>query len=88
MLSSNVMDKNKKTLTISLQILRKKLTLVKSIPGKNFSVEKKLSNQQRLLNCLLVPNFNQEVKKRNFARKFIEQQATKAFYLKRQYTCW
>ena len=80
------MDKNKKTLTISTN-LKKKLTLVKfhletkvlfGRKKKTFKSTKTFNRQNNQVN----PSFNQEVKKRNFARKFIEQQATKDFIKK------
>ena len=82
------MDKNKKkTLTISTNF-KKKIDTSKISSGnkKSYSVEKKKTfkstktfNRQ---NNQANPSFNQEVKKRNFARKFIEQQATKDFIKK------
>ena len=82
------MEKNKKkTLTISSN-LKKKIdtTSFKSSSKKSFSVGKKKTfrpNQQ-----LKAPkpapniNFNQDVKRKNFARKFVEQQTTKDFIKK------
>ena len=80
------MDKNKKkTLTISSNLKKKIDTSSISTSGKkSFFVEKKKpfksiktnkSNNQNI-------SLNQESRKKNFARKFIEQQATKDFIKK------
>ena len=81
------MDKNKKkTLTISSN-LKKKIdtTSIATSGKKSFSVEKKKPfrtnksfNKPPLTNNNNIP----DVKKKNFARKFIEQQATKDFIKK------
>ncbi len=82
------MDKNKKkTLTISSNLKKKiDLSSISSSGKKSFSVEKKrpykpgkpFNKSKPELNS----NFNQDNKKKNFARKFIEQQATKDFIKK------
>ena len=81
------MDKNKKkTLTISSNLKKKIDTSFISTSGKkSFSVEKK--NLLDQINPLIkhpAPNakINPDNKKKNFARKFIEQQATKDFIVK------
>ena len=81
------MDKNKKkTLTISTNF-KKKIDTSKILiwkqkvlfgREKTFKSTKTFNRQNNQAN----PSFNQEVKKRNFARKFIEQQATKDFIKK------
>ena len=80
------MEKNKKkTLTISSNLKKKIDTTSISTSGKkSFSVEKKKPfkpnktfNKQPQVNDL-----NQDTRKKNFARKFIEQQATKDFIKK------
>ena len=75
------MDKNKKkTLTISSNLKKKiDLSSISSSGKKSFSVEKKRPNKSK---PELNSNFNQDNKKKNFARKFIEQQATKDFIKK------
>ena len=82
------MDKDKKkTLTISSD-LKKKIdtTSISSSGKKSFSVEKKKPfRTNKSLNkssSALNENINPDVKKKNFARKFIEQQATKDFIKK------
>ena len=77
------MDKDKKkTLTISSN-LKKKIdtSSISSVGKKSYSVEKKKpfrSNKQ--FNKLSGDfNVNQNEKKKNFVRKFVEQQATKDF---------
>ena len=82
------MDKDKKkTLTISSD-LKKKIdtTSITSSGKKSFSVEKKKPfRPNKLLNKTSSAtnlNINPEAKKKNFARKFIEQQATKEFIKK------
>ncbi len=81
------MDKNKKkTLTISSDLKKKIDTSSISTRGKkSFSVEKKKSSrplkQFHKTGAITTP-INQDIKKKNFARKFIEQQATKDFIKK------
>ena len=82
------MEKNKKkTLTISSN-LKKKIdtTSFKSSSKKSFSVEKKKTfrTSKQFNKSQSVPNINinPENKKKNFARKFIEQQTTKDFIKK------
>ena len=80
------MDKNKKkTLTISSG-LKKKIdtTSIATSGKKSFSVEKKKSfRTNKPFNKSSTPPIkNLENKKKNFARKFIEQQATKDFIKK------
>ncbi len=79
------MDKEKKkTLTISAN-LKKKIdsSSISSSGKKSFSVEKKKPfRPNKQINKLgTVPNLNnnQGFKKKNFARKFVEQQTTKDF---------
>ena len=82
------MDKDKKkTLTISSDLKKKIDTTSIAAPGKkSFSVEKKKPfRPSKSFNKSPVSpniNINPEEKKKNFARKFIEQQATKAFIKK------
>ena len=80
------MDKDKKkTLTISSNLKKKIDTSSISTSGKkSFSVEKKKPfKSNKTFNKISSPkaNFNPEAKK-NFARKFVEQQATKEFIKK------
>ncbi len=82
------MDKDKKkTLTISSN-LKKKIdtTSISSSSKKSFSVEKKKPYRANkpFNKAPSTPNtnFNPDTKKKNFARKFIEQQATKDFIKK------
>ena len=80
------MDKNKKkTLTISSN-LKKKIdtSSISTSRKKSFSVEKKKSfRSSKPLNKFTAPDTNNlDVKKKNYARKFIEQQATKEFIKK------
>ncbi len=81
------MEKDKKkTLTISSN-LKKKIdtTSITTSGKKSFSVEKKKSFRAgKSFNKPSSPNLNinPEIKKKNFARKFIEQQATKDFIKK------
>ena len=80
------MDKDKKkTLTISSDLKKKIDTTSISTSGKkSFSVEKKKpfrSNKPFNKNSL-TPNNISDDKKKNFTRKFIEQQATKDFIKK------
>ena len=82
------MEKNKKkTLTISSDLKKKIDTTSISTSGKkSFSVEKKKAYKANKTFNKTSPspniNTNQDVKKKNFARKFIEQQATKDFIKK------
>ena len=82
------MDKNKKkTLTISSNLKKKIDTSSIATSGKkSFSVEKKkpFRSNKTLNKAVSAPNINvnPDVKKKNFARKFIEQQATKDFIKK------
>ena len=82
------MDKDKKkTLTISSDLKKKIDTTSISTSGKkSFSVEKKKPfRPNKVFNkSSLTPNINinHDPKKKNFARKFIEQQATKDFIKK------
>ncbi len=82
------MDKNKKkTLTISSNLKKKiDLSSISSSGKKSFSVEKKRPYKPGKPFNRPKPepnvNFNQDNKKKNFARKFIEQQATKDFIKK------
>ena len=82
------MDKDKKkTLTISSD-LKKKIdtTSISSSVKKSFSVEKKKPYRpnKSFNKSSITPNtnLNPDLKKKNFARKFIEQQATKEFIKK------
>tara|TARA_B100001248_G_scaffold48026_1_gene30717 strand:+ start:714 stop:2894 length:2181 start_codon:yes stop_codon:yes gene_type:complete len=82
------MDKNKKkTLTISSN-LKKKIdtTSISNSGKKSFSVEKKKSfkSNKNFNKSSSTPSagFNPDQKKKNFTRKFIEQQATKDFIKK------
>ncbi len=77
----------KKTLTISSNLKKKIDTTSISTSGKkSFSVEKKkpFRNNKSFNKTATVPNTstNQDNKKKNFTRKFIEQQATKDFIKK------
>ncbi len=77
----------KKTLTISTNLKKKIDTSSISTQGKkSFSVQKKKPFRQNKSFNRGVPNSNfensKEDKKKNFARKFIEQQATKDFIKK------
>ena len=80
------MDKDKKkTLTISSNLKKKIDTRSISTSGKkSFFVEKKKPHKTAKTNKPNNQNVysNQENKKKNFARKFIEQQATKDFIKK------
>ena len=80
------MEKNKKkTLTISSGLKKKIDTTSISTSGKkSFSVEKKkpFRSNKPLNKTSLSPNNTSEDKKKNFTRKFIEQQATKEFIKK------
>ena len=72
------MDKDrKKTLTISSSITKKIDTSSITTGGKkSFSIDKKKTNVASKI------HLNQGIKKKNFARKFVEQQATKEFIKK------
>ena len=82
------MDKDKKkTLTISSSLKKKIDTSSIATSGKKtFSVDKKKNFRSNKPfsrpNTGLNSKFNEETKKKNFARKFIEQQATKDFIKK------
>ncbi len=82
------MEKDKKkTLTISAN-LKKKIdtTSISSSGKKSFSIEKKKpfrpNKQLNKPGTSSLVNTNQDIKRKNFARKFIEQQATKDFIKK------
>ena len=82
------MDKDKKkTLTISSS-LKKRIdtTSISSGGKKSFSVEKKKpfrpNNQSSRFGSTPNININNDIKKKNFARKFVEQKATKEFIKK------
>ena len=82
------MDKNKKkTLTISSNLTKKiDTSSISSSSKKSFSVDKKKTfrpNKQFKKQGIAtnIP-LNQDIKKKNFARKFVEQQATKDFIKK------
>ena len=73
----------KKTLTISSNLKKKIDTSSISASGKkSYSVEKKKSFKINKPSAQPKNNLNQDSKKRNFTRKFIEQQATKDFIKK------
>jgi len=80
------MDKNKKkTLTISSSLKKKIDTSSISTSGKkSFSVEKKrqFRPNKQFNKSSGAPNIVSDPKKKNFSRKFIEQQATKEFIKK------
>jgi len=82
------MDKDKKkTLTISSNLKKKIDTSSISTSGKkSFSVEKKkpFRSNKSFTKTSVAPNvnFNSDNKKKNFVRKFVEQQATKDFIKK------
>ena len=82
------MDKNKKkTLTIKSNLTKKIDTSSISTEGKkSFLVEKKkiFKPNKQFKRSGFAPNisFNQDNKKKNFARKFVEEQATKDFIKK------
>ena len=82
------MEKNKKkTLTISSNLKKKIDTSSISTSGKkSFSVEKKRTfKSNKVTNRFKSsqnPNLKQEIKQKNFTRKFIEQEATKNFIKK------
>ena len=82
------MDKGrKKTLTISSSLTKKIDTSSISTGGKkSFSIDKKKTSrpnkQFKKTNIDSNISFNEDIKKKNFARKFVEQQATKDFIKK------
>ena len=82
------MDKDKKkTLTISSNLKKKIDTSSISTSGKkSFSVEKKkpFRPNKTFTKTTVAPNvnFNADNKRKNFVRKFVEQQATKDFIKK------
>ena len=82
------MEKDKKkTLTISTNLKKKIDTSSISSSGKkSFSVEKKKpfrpNKQFNKSSTSTYNNTNQDIRKKNFARKFVEQQATKDFIKK------
>ena len=86
--TSNVMEKDKKkTLTISSGLKKKIDTSSISTDGKkSFSVKKKEpfrgNKNSNRSNQTLNQVKNPDLKKKNFARKFVEQQATKSFIKK------
>ena len=84
-------DKNKKkTLTISTDLKKKiDITAINKDGKKSFSIEKKkpfraTREPNKSNSNFSKPSNNQDPKKRKFARKFIEQQATKAFIKKEE----
>ncbi len=81
------MEKDKKkTLTISSSLKKKIDTSIINTGGKkSFSVEKKKQHRSNKNPSRSGPSFNQpnpEFRKKNFARKFVEQKATKDFIKK------
>jgi len=73
----------KKTLTISSNIKKKiDTSSITSSGKKSFLVEKKKSSRPDKSSSSLKINNNSNQKKKNFARKFVEQQATKDFIKK------
>ena len=88
LLINKIMNKDKKkTLTISSSLKKKIDTSVISTGGKkSYSVDKKKffksSKSTGKSNSFPNVNLNQEVKRKNIGRKFIEQQATKDFIKK------
>ena len=80
------MDKDKKkTLTITSDLKKKIDTTSISTSGKkSFSVEKKkpFKPNKSFNRTSTNTSLNPDIKKKNFARKFIEQQATKDFIKK------
>ena len=80
-------DNKKKTLTITSSLKRKIDTSSINTGGKkSFAVEKKKTFRENKAsvknNQTSNHSFNSNFKKKNFARKFIEQQATKDFIQK------
>ncbi len=89
MCTSNVMEKEKKkkTLTISSNLTKKiDKNFISTDGKKSFSVEKKKPFKSSKGSSRRTQSFGQvidpELKKKNFARKFIEQQTTKDFIKK------
>jgi len=87
--TSNVMEKEKKkkTLTISSNLTKKiDKNFISTDGKKSFSVEKKKPFKSNKGSSRRTQSFGQvidpELKKKNFARKFIEQQTTKDFIKK------
>ena len=78
------MDKEKKkTLTISSSLKKKIDTSSFTTSGKkSFAVEKKKFLKNNRSQNISNTNINNDQKRKNFARKFIEQQATKDFIKK------
>ena len=82
------MEKDKKkTLTVSTNFKKKiDTTSISSIGKKSFSVEKKKpfrpTKQFNKSGTTTFTNTNPDIKRKNFARNFIEQQATKEFIKK------
>ena len=80
-------DNKKKTLTISTDLKKKIDTTSISTDGKkSFAVKKKEpfrgNKNTNRVNQNYIQNKSPDLKKKNFARKFVEQQATKAFIKK------
>ena len=76
-------DNKKKTLTISSDLKKKIDTSAISTDGKkSFSVKKKEPFRGNKTSSRPTQNKSPDLKKKNFARKFVEQQATKAFIKK------
>jgi|TARA_B110001452_G_scaffold246248_1_gene231419 translation initiation factor IF-2 len=82
------MDKNKKkTLTVSTSLSKKiDISSIKKDDKKSFTIQKKKqftgNKEYKKTNQNLSPNLNVDNKKKPLPRKFIEQQATKAFIKK------
>ena len=77
------MEKDKKTLTISSGFKENDTSTIKSLGKKSFSVEKKKPFRPNKQTNGLNPNPSlPDMKKKNYARKFIEQQTTKDFIKK------
>ena len=80
------MDKDKKTLTISSNLKKIDTTLIDTGGKKSFSVEKKKFFKSNKNFSKTGQSLNQksstDFKNKNYARKFIEQQATKDFIKK------
>ena len=80
-------DKKKKTLTISTNLKKKiDISQISSQNKRSFSVEKKKQVKSGKFNSKknssININKNEDFKTKNFARKFVEQQATKDFIKK------
>ncbi len=80
-------DKKKKTLTISTNLKKKiDISQISSQNKRSFSVEKKKQVKSGKFyskkNSSININKNEDFKTKNFARKFVEQQATKDFIKK------